>query len=525
VTAEECSGRARLEHEPGRDRVPDIRESERRFRQLFEIASDYYWEMDAAYRMSYLSPNYEAMFGIPISEMLGKRFAETPGLSIDPEMGRKGILAQKAKQPYRDLLYSRKMANGSRRWFSTSAVPIFDDDGVFRGYRGVAAEVTARVEAEDDARLARRRLHDALSLVSQPFGVYDGEDRLVTFNQAFTDLHTTPDTNTPVRERAPFRALVEWQLETGFYAVEPGAPPIDREILLARFATEEENSYRLRDGRWMLVVYRRLPGNGRVGLWTDITPIKNAEADRRRLEGQLHHARRLEALGTLAGGIAHGLNNALVPIISLTKLVARGQAEGSRERAKLETVLRSAEQARVLVEQLLLFSRQQTQGADEADRTDLPSAVIDALNRLRASLPANIRLEEAIAPTSPIEGAPGQVQQVLVNIVTNAVEAIGDRAGTVLVELRPSEDGAAARLSVSDTGCGMDEATRQRIFEPFFTTKPVGEGTGLGLAVVHGIVSSLGGCIDVTSTPGRGSRFDIVMPIKGCAGKSAVGPV
>ncbi len=131
---------------------------------------------------------------------------------------------------------------------------------------------------------------------------------------------------------------------------------------------------------------------------------------------------------------------------------------------------------------------------------------------LRASIPSTIALVDSIEPTIPIIGDPGQLHQVLVNLVMNAAQAIGDRQGTVTVLAQRESDGAQARLSVADTGCGMDGVTRERVFEPFFTTKEVGKGTGLGLSIVHGIVTNHGGTIAVESAPGHGTRFDIVMP-------------
>jgi signal transduction histidine kinase len=198
----------------------------------------------------------------------------------------------------------------------------------------------------------------------------------------------------------------------------------------------------------------------------------------------------------------------LVPVVALTKMVLRRLAEGSRERANLETVVQASERARDLVKQILAFSRKQEL---RRESFDLGAVAGEALSMLRASIPTSIRLDQSIAATPLIQGDPGQLHQVIVNLVTNAAQAIDAAHGTIAVGLRT--DGASIRLSVADTGCGMDETVRARIFEPFFTTKAVGQGTGLGLAVVHGIVAGHGGCIAVESAPGRGTRIDIVLPI------------
>jgi PAS domain S-box-containing protein len=495
-----------------------LREREQQARHLFEVTADYYWEQDETARYTYMSPAYERLAGVPLDQVIGKRLTELHGVSVEPEMGKMVLAAMKARQPYREFTYARKMADGKTKWFKGSGTPYFDK-GVYKGYRGVGADITARVEAEAAARIAQRRLDDAVAHVSQPFVVYDAADRAIAYNQAFTDLHANPGGKTPVHQGVPFRELAEWQLATGFYANSPDDAAVDLETLLECYQEGSEHSYRLRDDRWMMVTYRRLPGEGRVGLWNDITALKRAEAERRMLEAQLHHSQRLEALGTLAGGAAHEINNALVPVIALTKMVAGHLPEDSRDRRSLGTVLVGAERSRDLVKQILAFSRKE-EGEQRQDAVDLAAVLRDALRLMRATVPTSIGIAEEIAPVPALAGDPNQLHQVIVNLVTNAAHAIGDGHGTITVGLR--KDGAALRLSVADTGCGMDEATKARIFEPFFTTKEVGKGTGLGLAVVHGIVKQHGGRIEVESAPGRGTRFDVILPaFSGAAGAAA----
>jgi two-component system, cell cycle sensor histidine kinase and response regulator CckA len=488
-----------------------LRESERRFRQLFEIAADHYWEVDQHQRVTYITPNYEALTGICPTDMVGKRLDEYPNIAVDPEMGRIVLMAVRSRQPYRDFVYSIKLANGKTRWISLSGIPVFAADGSFTGYRGVGADITARVEADQAARLAQRSLHDAVSYVTQPFVVYDGHNRTLAFNQAFAELHRVPGMNTPVCQGVSFAELAAWQLRVGFYAEDAA---VTASSLAAAFKSGEEYAYHLKDGRWMLVVYRRLPGDGRVGLWTDITAIKRAEADRRSLEEQLHHSQRLEALGTLAGGVAHELNNALVPVIALTKLVARKLPDESRERRNLDMVIGAAHRSRDLVDKILEFSRKESDRAREC--IDLADVLRRALGLMRATVPTSIGFMAEIAPTPMLEADPNQLLQVLVNLITNAAQAIGAATGTITLRLAPA-DGGQVVLSVCDTGCGMEEATKARIFEPFFTTRVVGEGTGLGLAVVHGIIQSHGGRIEVESRPGAGARFDIILPVRSAA--------
>jgi PAS domain S-box-containing protein len=249
------------------------------------------------------------------------------------------------------------------------------------------------------------------------------------------------------------------------------------------------------------------------GTMQDVTELRLAEARERELERQLLHSQKLEALGTLAGGIAHDLNNTLVPIMALSKLTARRFEPGTPVRNNLQTIFEASERARDLVQRVLAFSRK-----DESERgeVNLGEVVREALKLLRATVPSSIEIDAAIEDVPPIRADASQLHQVITNLVSNAAGAIGSDMGTVAISLR-----LAARqkgegevcLSVADSGCGIDETTLRRIFEPFFTTKPVGEGTGLGLSIVHGIVTSHGGRVEVKSTPGKGTRFDLYFPI------------
>jgi len=256
-----------------------------------------------------------------------------------------------------------------------------------------------------------------------------------------------------------------------------------------------------------------LGGMRRYGTLQDITELRLAEQRERALERKLLHSQKLEALGTLAGGIAHDLNNTLTPIMALSKLTARRLAHDEALRNNLETIFAASEQARDLVRRVLSFSRR-----EELEKVIVSpgSVVIDAMSLLRATVPSSIKLSTQIDDVPSILADPSQIHQVITNLVTNAAQAIEPNAGAITVilertsEFKPSGE---IRLSVVDTGKGMDEGTRRRIFEPFFTTKEVGQGTGLGLSIIDGIVSSHGGRIDVTSEPGKGTRFDIYFPI------------
>ena len=225
------------------------------------------------------------------------------------------------------------------------------------------------------------------------------------------------------------------------------------------------------------------------------------------------HSQKLEALGTLAGGIAHDLNNTLVPIMALSKVTARQIAPGTKTRENLETIFRASQLARDMVKRILAFSRN-----DVAARTDirLDAVVGEALKLLRATIPASIEIETRLIDAPPIRADASQIHQVLTNLVSNAAAAIGNRHGKIAVALHivaRSVSPAELCLSVIDDGLGMDIDTQSKIFQPFFTTKDVGEGTGFGLSVVHGIVLAHGGHIEFKSEPGKGTRFDVYFPL------------
>jgi PAS domain S-box-containing protein len=256
----------------------------------------------------------------------------------------------------------------------------------------------------------------------------------------------------------------------------------------------------------------------------DITARKQAEEEKRSLEAQLRQNAKMEALGILAGGIAHDLNNVLVPVLGLTQLTLKRLPEDSLAYANLEKVFEAGERARNLVNQILIFSR-----ADLPDRVpvSLDTIANDMVKFVRSTLPSTIEVRPAIeADAGTVLADPTQIGQVLLNLATNAMHAMGATGGTLEVALArieveralaagipDLEPGPHVRLTVRDTGWGMDEETLQRAFDPFSTTKGIGEGTGMGLAIVHGIVAKHEAAMTVASEPGKGTTFEIYFPI------------
>jgi len=262
---------------------------------------------------------------------------------------------------------------------------------------------------------------------------------------------------------------------------------------------------------------------GIVGAMMDITSLRKAEEARKILETQLHQAQKMEAVGQLAGGIAHDFNNILTAIIGYSEIISLRLEKDSPLRHFLEQVLASADRAAELTDGLLAFSRKQVM---HVKPMDLNRVVLDFEKMLGRLLPEDIDFRATVAEKDLIVMADkGQVEQVLMNLVTNAKDAMPS-GGSLSIEVSATvmterfvhahgfaEPGNYACISVTDTGHGMDEEITKRIFEPFFTTKEVGKGTGLGMAMIYGIIQQHNGCISVSSEHGRGTTLTIYLPL------------
>lgn len=260
----------------------------------------------------------------------------------------------------------------------------------------------------------------------------------------------------------------------------------------------------------------------RLQVATDITRVKKLEEERRQTEAQLRQSQKMEAMGTLAGGIAHDFNNILSAILGYSELALGLVSTGSTVEQYLQEVLRAGNRARDLVQQILTFSRQ---AESEVKPVQADFIVKETLRLLRASLPTTIDIRQHISSDALVLADPIQIHQLVMNLCTNAGAAMQEKGGNLEVSLENAEldeefaarhpnikAGHYLKLTVSDTGCGMTPDIQERIFDPFFTTKAKGQGTGMGLSVVHGIVNSLGGLITVHSQLGQGATFSLFLP-------------
>ncbi|MGM9427021.1 hybrid sensor histidine kinase/response regulator [Hydrogenophaga sp. MI9] len=416
------------------------------------------------------------------------------------------------------------LPDGSIRWLYRRSDTVAREPGA-QIRVGILLDITARKEAE----LALRESEALwkLALDSAGDGVWDwnmvtGEEYVSPRIKAMYGFSDGEIANQPL------------DLDNRTHPDDLAQMRADRQAHFDGRAALYRNEHRIRckDGSWKWVLSRGMvierDEQGKplrmVGTHTDISDLKQAEAQQRLLEAQLRESQKMEAIGTLAGGVAHDFNNLLAAILGNLALAREDVGPDHLAQESLAEISRAAIRARQLVQQILAFSRRQSQ---ELRHQPLRPLVEETLALMRSLLPAGVQLVTQLEDTPlAVMADATQVQQVLMNLCTNAWQAMGKRPGQVTVGLDAVrvDDPAAlgleglapgehARLSVSDDGPGMTLETQRRIFEPFFTTKAPGAGTGLGLSVVHGIVKAHRGAIAVRSAPGEGARFDVYLPL------------
>ena len=420
--------------------------------------------------------------------------------------------------------YRMRQPDGSWRWVRVRGTAVRGPQGRAVRWAGSVTDIDAQKRTDEALRRSEERYQLAVDGSNE--GLWDWDlatDMLFLSPRA--QLLTFVDPGEPLRPRD------EW-IGRNVYHPED-LPAVRRAIVehlrgkTPHFAVE----YRLQhhSGAWHWYRQRGVAlrdANGRpyrmAGSMEDISARKNAEADRDRLEHQLRQAQKLEAIGTLAGGIAHDFNNILSAILGYGELAQKDAPEGTALRRHVDAAMSAGLRAKSLVERILAFSRS---GMGERVPVHVQSVVGEALDVVAASLPAGVRLDTRLeAGDAGILGDPVQIHQVVLNLCANAAQAMKTEgvlsvAARVVALEAPRAvatntlpAGRYVLLTVADTGTGIAPHLLERIFDPFFTTKEVGVGTGLGLSLVHGIVTDLGGGIGVESRPGTGATFTVYLP-------------
>ena len=486
-----------------------LRESEDRFRGISHSIADWIWEVDKYGRYTFASGKVKEILRYEPEELIGKTPFELMPEDSENRIGAylKKIVSE--KKPIADLEHWTLTKEGDSICLLTNGVPILNEKGELYGYRGVDKDITERKQAEEE----HIRLATAIEQAAESVVITDRDGTIQYVNPAFESI-TGYGRQEAVGQNP--RTLKSGKHRKEFYA-DLWNTIASGKVWRGHFINKKK------DGTLYEEEATISPIKNTSGEIINFVAVKRDVTEEIKLEDKLRQAQKMEAIGTLAGGIAHDFNNILSAIIGYTELAEYEIPEGSKTREKLKEVLKAGRRAKDLVKQILAFSRQ---GDQERKPLQVSHIVKEALKLLRASLPTTIEIRRNIEPdTGIIEADPTQIHQVLMNLCTNAAHAMNNKGGVLEVGIRNVEvgnediglkypnvpPGHYVLLTIRDTGHGMSAGVVERIFDPYFTTKEKGEGTGLGLAVVHGIVKSYGGVITVYSEIGKGSTFNIYL--------------
>jgi len=481
-----------------------------RLAAIVEFSNDAIISKDRAGIIQSWNQGAEAMFGYLAAEMIGDSIRKLipPERQLEEDKILQKVLAGESVNHYETVRLSR---TGQLIPVSITVSPIKDQAGNIVGASKVARDITNQKLVEEQIKVQI----SALTATANAIVITDRHGKIEWVNPAFCKL-TGYSAHEAIGRNA--RILKSDQHPPAFYGT------LWATILTGNVWHGELVNKR-KDGRLYNEEMTITPVRGADGQIAHFVAVKQDITERRQIEEKLRQGQKMEAIGTLAGGIAHDFNNILGAMSGYAYLL-EGDIEGNRAAQESVTeILKAVNRAKDLVQQILTFSRQR-----ESVRLviRLDTVIKEAMKFLRASLPAHIQFNVQFGDEAPtVLANPTQIYQVVLNLATNALHAMEGRGGVLTLKLEaflPDRNFLLAhpefqvipyaRLTVADTGHGMDAKTLERIFEPFFTTKPVGKGTGLGLAVVHGIIKDHDGLITVDSQVGLGTAFCLYFPAK-----------
>jgi len=493
--------------------------AQERFSLAVAGSDDGIWDYDFVNRRVFASARAREISAMPPGPETQSMEEWLAAVPIHPEDAPKRLAAMEAhlagKTPTYQGEYRMLLPDGNYRWVRVHGLCVRDENGKPLRMAGSTTDIDARKRAEEALRASEEQYREIFNAAADAFVLRDADARVVDVNPAFLQISGYSREEVVEGKRWIFALPEMRELATEMHR-----------RTLAGESVQFEMKARRKDGKLIDIEMRAVPVIYRgkphaLGMARDITAQKRAEAERLRLEGQLLQSKKLEAIGTLAGGIAHDFNNILAAILGYGEMAQKGAAQGTPLRRHVDQVVAAGMRAKSLVERILAFSRS---GVGERAPVRVQQAVAETLDLVAASLPAHVDLVRRLkAEDAAVLGDATQIHQVVMNLCTNAAQAM-KAEGPLTVELdvvdkgdsmaatSPLASGRYVRLRVSDTGTGIPANLVERIFDPFFTTKEIGVGTGLGLSMVHGIVTDLGGGIEVESRVGHGTTFTVYLP-------------
>ena len=409
----------------------------------------------------------------------------------------------------RNLEFKITGLKGTHRWLETHAVPFRNANGEIIAMLSVTRDITERKKMEEEIFQVQHDWEDTFDIITDMITVHDKDLNIIHYNKAAEKILGLPFLKVTKDKCFQFYHGTEYP---------PVGCPSCQTFKTGVLSTVEIFEPHLN----MFIEIRAIPRFDSQHQIIGLIHVARDVTERKKLEDQLRHAQKMEAIGTLTGGIANDFNNILTAIIGYASLLRMKMNKDDPLRVNLDQILASSERAANLIQSLLAFSRKQISHLEPMNICENIKNIEKLLMRV---IGENITLKTILAGGLTVMADSTQMDQVLINLCTNARDAMPD-GGTLIIKTEPveldrefiashgyGEQGKHALISVTDTGIGMDEKTRERIFEPFFTTKEVGKGTGLGLAIVYGIIKQHKGVITCYSEPDKGTTFKIYLPM------------